>query len=133
MDEISPNFNYQTIKQIHHTVKMVLGGADWLTKKQLFAGLAFADIPIADSQLCKDIALLRECNIPDFNYFKGDKGFDKKSATIIIIFRWFARNRSRGQGIVHLPEVLKLIGEIDKNDKQQWCNCRTIEVQAIPV
>ncbi len=131
MEEISPNFNYQTIKQIHHAVRLVLGGADWLTRKQLLDGLAFAGIPVGRRSLCRDISLLQECKIPDFYYFRGDKGFDKKSATIIIVFRWFARNRSRGLGIVHLPEALKLIGEIDKNEQQQWCNCPTIEVTAV--
>ncbi|NET29519.1 hypothetical protein [Okeania sp. SIO1I7] len=136
MEEISPNFNYQTIREIWKAVELALNGADWLTTKQLLEALDFAGVGCSKSTLNRDVSLLDECKISGFNHFKKDKGFDRSSITILVILRWFSCNRSRGQGMIHLPEVLKLIktvAEIEKNEQQQWRNCPTVEVQAVSV
>lgn len=101
-----------------------------MPRKEVIEGLRFAGISYSNQSLTRDTALLNECKMPGFNYFKGDSGLDKSSATIVVVFRWFSFYRSRGQGIVHLPEVLKLLGEIEK-DVEQWCNHSTIEVKAV--
>ncbi|NET14374.1 MAG: hypothetical protein F6K08_16870 [Okeania sp. SIO1H6] len=133
-DYISANFNDYTINKIQQAVAFTLGGSDWLTRKQLFEGLKFSDISVSTSQLYKDIELLRECShVSGFNYFKGDRGFDKSTVVIIVAFRWLARNRSRGQAIIHLSEVIKLL-EVKKTDaNRQYCNHTTVEVKAKPV
>ncbi|NES64126.1 MAG: hypothetical protein F6K24_02105 [Okeania sp. SIO2D1] len=133
MEGLSDNFNLETLKRIDKTVDFVLNGADWMTRKELLEGLDCVNLPVHTSQLSRDIDLLQQCNISGFNYFKGDKGFDKSSATIMIVFRWLARNRSRGQGATHVSEIVQLIktGEIKRNGEQQWRNCAAIEVKAV--
>lgn len=99
----------------------------------MLEGLDCIGLSVCTAQLSKDIGLIQQCSIPGFNYFRGDKGFDKSSATILVVFRWLAHNRSRGQGAIHLSEVVQLIktGEIKKNGKQQRRNCSAIEVKAV--
>ena len=131
----SNNFNYYTIAKIHRAVHFAIGQSDWLSRKQLLEGLAFAGIPISYPQLYKDVELLKSCNISGFNHFKGDRGFDRSSSEIIVVFRWMATYRSRGQGVLHLPELLKLIRNYDNDKKQQRDHStnQPIEVSSITV
>jgi hypothetical protein len=62
----------------------------------------------SDPQLYKDVELLKSCSISGFNHFKDDRGFDRGSSEIIVVFRWMATYRLRDQGVLHLPELLKL-------------------------
>ncbi len=122
----SKNFSNQTISKISRAVDLAIGLSDWLTRRELLDGLSFAKLPISYPQLYKDVDLLKECKILGFNHFKGDRGFDRTSSMAIVIFRWLATRRGRGQAVLHLPELMEIILNYDQ---QQRSNYSTIEVE----
>lgn len=122
----SKNFSNRTLSKISRDVNLAIGFSDWLTRKELLDGLNFVQLPISCPQLYKDIQLLGNLDILGFNYFKGDKGFDRTSSTAIVIFRWIATRRGRGQAALHLPELMEIILNYEQ---QQRSNYSTIEVE----